>query len=491
MLSSVRTKLTQASCWGRPLAIFLTTAAVFFLLQECRSHLVPWDASPAEAQWFLTGDEPCYMLAGQAFAVGDGLNLRNVEAEERYKSFQDRIVNGPTMWTWDFYLGKGVKPLLDRSEWWGDAQIKHHEPLLPLLISPFSLSSRYRWLVAFFQSALVCLAVVICMLRYRALPLSRLVAVGASMAFFFGGIPISYYTTQVYPETVAGVSVFLALMLLPDKRQVASSVGLVLLLASPLVTPRVVPAVLALAVIVGARACRSRNILHLVILAVGLVTYFGYHLFVWGLLFPPAYDAGNRATLAVLPRGLLYTIVAPDIGMFFLNPVTWVGAVAGVIMLRNRGEYADWLWLATFCMCITTVGLLPLARAGTCPAGRYEVILCYLLAVPTIRVMASDASTWRNRLLVLLILFGSLGVTIGWLVAQVPQYWFQFYHPLFGYPWIHTQYKWLPNADSDAFFKHSAMWLSAFVASLWLYDLGRFCCRHASRVGQRLAKSRT
>jgi len=457
--------------------------ALYLLLGVYREHIIPRGADREQQLWLLTGDEPAYLLAARAFADGDGLDLGPAHRRGEHLAFYDRDIIGPTQYTWRHYLASGRHhPLLDRSRWWGDQQIKHHLPGFPLLIAPLAHRTQFRWSVAWCEALLICALAAVLLWRARALPLLWFTASAATVVVFLGCAPIAFYSTQAFPETAAGVCALLALMLLAGSRPWPRVWGCALLAVTPWITPRLLGGVGLADVVLLIYALRRRRWAELAVIVAGVLLFIGYHLFIWGSCFPPAFDPANRVQLRLLGRGLLISFFGNDVGLLFLNPALWVGVAAAVLVVLYYADDGIWIWTAVFLGVLLGVAMLPVWRAGMCPAGRYQTILAYLLLLPTLRAFAVASNRWRARLFATLLALGVLGVVIGLGMAREPRFWFRDYHPLFGYAPLQRFYDWLPPSDPARFGlkRYSLYWLLCFGATLGLYDAGRWLCRHGT-----------
>ena len=88
---------------------------------------------------------------------------------------------------------------------WGDRQILPRLPLFSALVAPLVKHARQpRWLIGFLQALLVAAtSALLVVLSTRDRPSASLHA-AAALLFVLGSIPVAYYTTQMFPETLAG-----------------------------------------------------------------------------------------------------------------------------------------------------------------------------------------------------------------------------------------------------------------------------------------------
>ncbi len=452
--------------------IVFASLTLLAALSFYRERLVPHGASPERRAWLLTGDEPCYLLAAQAAARGDGLDMRRVREGETHLAFQKRAVISASIYTWAFYRAAGLRPWIDRSQAWGAAQIRHHLPLYPFVVAPFTRVAQIRWTTGCFQAVLVSVTAFVLLWTY-ARSVRKVWPAALVILLFLGGLPAGYYTSQMYPETLAGVMVTLALCAVLQDRVRARRLGYMLLFVAMWVSPRVIGGVVAVtAWELGRQFTARRQWGDTLCFVVGWLAYCGYHLAVWGTPLPPAYDPANRVTLSLLPTGLLRCLLANDVGLFVLNPVLWVGFAAGIVQwLWKPSDRTTLFWSLFFVGTWAGVALLPVARAGTCPAGRYQVLLAYLLVFPALRALTSEAlPLWRRRFLWALLVLAPFTLIIGYAVGLAPNYWFRAYHPLFGYPGLQRFYGLLPDPKSGWFLVQCGAWIGVLSALLYLPD---------------------
>ena len=515
--------------------IGLTTLILLFLfLSVYREHIIPAHANREQRLWLLTGDEPCYLLAGAAFADGDGLDLGPAHRRGEHLRFYDRDIIGPGQYTWTHFFGDGVGSFTS-SNWWGAKQIKQHLPGFPWLIAPLAHGQQYRWSVALAESLLVVLLAAVLLWLARALPLLWFSAVALAVLCFLAGAPIGYYTTQVFPETCAGVCLALALLGLDTRKDWSRILGGVLLMAALWLTPRAMAGVCLAAGLLAWNAVRRRAWAEVMVCVIGLGLFFAYNLFVWNRLLPASLETGMKGNAVLVGLGLLITggliwlwrprprvviggsllvllalvgyvlyvryaafivgqnppslakldglfrnvliiFFANDVGLLFLNPAIWLGIVAAVWLAFFKRDEFFWLWIALFVGVVMSVAVTPEWRGGTCPAGRYGTVPAYLLLLPLIRVFTCAPDAWRRRILTTLVVLGLGGLTMGWFMAQAPNFWYRDYHPLFGYKSLQPYYDWLPPSDPARFGlkRYSLYWLLIFCATLGFYDGGRW-----------------
>ena len=507
-----------------------TLAALYLLLGAYRDNLLPYHATRFQQRWLLTGDEPAYLLAAQAFADGDGLDMGPAHRRGEHLRFYDIEIMGDGQYNWQWYKARPT-PFFADPHWWGDKQIKRHMPGLPLLMAPLAHCEQFRWSVAFSEALLVCVLAALLLWSARTLPLRWFCATALALLCFLGSAPIAYYATQIYPETCAGVLAVAAQVLLASPRARGRIPGCLLLTALLWLSPRVFGGVLLAGGIVAWSALRRRAWGELAALALGGGLFFAYNYFIWHMILPTPIGGSSKVLglacgiviltsawvaklerprwwligLAVLAGGLLFggyllfrappppSVLEPatggallhsfynqplimffgnDVGLLFLNPALWLGVAAACWLLLYRRDEALYLWLALFIGVLISVAIVPEWRGGTCPAGRYGTIPAYLLLVPLLRVLTVASDRCRVRLVTTLVVLGALGLGSGWFMAQAPNFWFRQYHPLFGYECLQPYYDALPSSEAMQV-KLVLPWLLVFCATLGLYDAGR------------------
>ncbi len=472
---------------GRRLAVaLLTLAALWVAWAGYRGQLVPRQAEAPANRWLLTGDEPAYLLAAQAMAAGEGLDLWPAHQRGDHLRFWDRDIVGPDQYTWAAYQATGRPVLLDRSAWWGGKQIKHHMPLLPLVLAPATRTGPIRWSAGVTLALLLAGGAAACLWRWLPARGAGQWRVAGAVFVVLAGLPVGYYTCQLYPEALAVALLLTGCSLLCGERRLAQGLGWVALFAALWATPRVTGGVVAAALLGTGWYVRQRTWRLAWLPALGLALYLAYHLFLWGWICPPAYDPYNQPSARLIPVNFARLLFDNQVGLLFLNPALGAGLAAAVVLVARRGRtlpVAVWLllWIGT----VVGVAVLPTQRAGMCAAGRYEVIPAALLVVPLAELLAGGGEDrWRRRVGVMLAGLSLAGLAIAVWVARDPRLWFRAYHPLFGYPSLQPFYDLLPRAGSPWFWPGVAAWSAAWLATLFAYDAGRLAWR-ALRPGTR------
>ena len=434
----------------------LAALLLFGLFSVAREELVPHGADFERARWRLTGDEPAYMLTAQAIASGDGEDVSRVHAAGTYTNFQERIVIGPTQWTWADYQHQRCPYWIDRSESWsGGKQVIQRPPLIAVFAAPFALSPRHpRWSILFAQGVFTSLAVFFMLLLAvdgrvgRKMPL--LPGVVACIAVF-GSMPVLYYTAEIFPEVIMGCLLALAMMLWRNERRALHLLALPPLFASLWGSGRVVPGVALATLAMAWQEMRARRWATIALLAAGWCCYVGYNLWLWGYPVPPTPESGGTLTISRIPVGLAENFIGNDVGLFTLCPAALAGAACCVLnLLRHRDDPATLPSALLFAGVALVVASFSNPRAGTCPAGRYQVAQAIVLVVPMLVFFAREPLESRARRVVIIALcaLGAVSVAMGATVMFHPAWWYERFHPFFKIGCLQRLYPLLPNFRS-------------------------------------------
>ena len=460
--------------------IFFAGCILFLLLSVYREKLIPFKADESRRSMLLTGDEPTYLLMAQAIAEGHGMNVRPVHEAESWRAFQQRPVLSSNQWTWAHYYHGWLTPVTDRSREWGNAQKPPFAPLLPVMLAPLvNRTGAIRWWNALLQGLLLCLTAMA--LVYRACPEGR---GRLGLALFvviagFGSIPIAYYTAQVFPEILAAVCLLWFLMLGSSEVRWKTSVAAVFLCLSLWATPRVAPAV-AVAMGFALWDLVTRGIWRPFLVGLlGVTVFILFNLQVWSSWFPPMggsflkHFLGDIVTIEFaqrIYRGTARFFWANDVGLLFFSPLMFAGVVALLLNFLRSGTKTDFLVVCLVVASVATIGLYDDYRAGTCPAGRYQVVVaCMLLYALVSSIQRLPAGILR-RMIPAIIIFGLLSLAISAVVAQSPHYWYRRYHPLFGSLRIQHDYDRLPSFATGIPNRRMLLWSIVFLIPFFMYD---------------------
>jgi hypothetical protein len=516
----------------RGLSAAFTGLLAFGALSHYRTQLIARGATGPEREWLLAGDEPTYLLMALAMARGDGQDVGPAHASAAYTNLYARNpFRFEDQWTWAYYTNRGYGFLISREEAWENRRVTQFSPLLPLLLVPFvSRAENARWAFCTAQTlgvAAGCAALLL--LLFPGNPVARRRGVLTLLAGGFG-IPIGYYTCQVFPEILTGGLLLGALACLrPECGPCSRAVGHAMLIASLWATPRVVPAVTLLAVLTAIRPSLRASAAEAFILPAGLAAYAAFSLATWGNPVAPQLATQIRAQWQSAPLScvagmvLLLLVLSQLTGMQILSRRGWgwlaagaaglalfldagwyfVSGVAGFFLSRQTGLLllhpflsagvvlaALWFreghrgettrWLAIIAGLVLPVAMYDDPRAGVCPAGRYQVLAGMLLLWPMLRMGCSSsriaAGLWPGAAVL-----AAASVAIGFACGLKPNYWFRQYHPLFGYEALQGWYALLPNPDSRFFLAQAAIGLLALAGILILPGWLLAKCRSGRR----------
>lgn len=511
----------------RGFALALFGLVFWFGLAQYRSEFLEPRHFPEQRDWLLTGDEPAYLMMALALHRGEGVNVRGVAESGAYEVFQTRTlpVRHDQDWTWSYYQEQGMETLLDRSDAWGDAQILWMPPFYSAWLSPlFHLDIPVRRAHALVQAGL--LTLLACLLLRPALHTGPWTAATVAMALAagFGGIPVGYYTTQVFPELMTLSCLLGALMLFSLDRRGADAAADLLCVGALLLTPRSLVAIALMSGFRMAVGLRRRRLETVLIHPLGWGIYVAANLVIWGRLLPPAAGgllslireqshlarvgwiaAGGVAVLAlaagslvwaarsarprrnlalavggwvgaglaaglVLAPGLLHLMakgvfmqfLSRDMGLFFSNPLSFVSLIACAGLVLHRWDRTTLYGLLLFLGYLAVNASFPDYRAGRCPMGRYQVLLNGLLVAGLVRALATAPDRWRDGLAGPVWLLGAASLVIAGLLAAHPNFWYRDYHPLFAYKLIQRDYGWLPQWGEPHVWALSFGWLGLY-----------------------------
>lgn len=452
--------------------------ALFFVFSQFRENLIPFAADSARSLVLFTGDEPSYLLIAQAIAAGDGLNVRNVHERAEHHAYWNRAIISNTQYTWKWYENLGIEPWIDRSEYWRDAQILPRPPLLPLMLSPTFILSEHnaRWISLLFIGAFTSIlsSMTFILVAHKKKP-SFQIAQALIIFLCMSSIPIAYYTTQIYPEIFVGALLLLALAFIHKEKRIWKNIGVVLLFIALFGTQRVFLAIAMATVALLWESVRRRDYQLATVLICGWFGYFIYHLTIWGALAIPNTNLASQMDLRLVGFGTVRFFFSQDVGLFFLSPLSVVGLIAGIYLLIKEKDAIDFVWLGLTAGSVLLVACFPDYRAGTCPAGRYQVIIACLLTFPLLRLVAVSKNTSLPPLVSSALFFGGIGLLISYHVAAHPAFWWRAYHPLFGHAALQPYYSLLPNMTASGWLVNVLAWTAAFAGLITLIEYLRRC----------------
>lgn len=368
----------------------------------------------------VSGDEPQYLLTATSLGEDGDLDIADEIAERRFEPYHE------------VDLDRQTTPL-DAS----GRQISPHDPLLPALLAmPMRVGgwAASKVVLALIAGLTAAVTTWVAIRRFR-LP-GGPAAIGVASAFV--GIPLAAYGAQVYPEMPAALAVIAAVAVLSSPRRTwrHEAGAIVAVVALPWLAVKYVPvaAVLAVAVLVGARSDRRRVAVLAASMAVAAVVflvahqrwYGGWTVYATGDHFAETGElavVGTEVDFVGRARRLTGLLVDRDFGLAAWSPV-WLLAPFGLGLLVGRGGPGRWIvvgavaagWLNATFVALTMHGfwvpgrqivvVLPLAALGLAAvAARSKV---WLIAVSALGVaglvnwcwLALEASTGRRTLIV-------------------------------------------------------------------------------------------
>ncbi len=438
--------------------------SLYIMFSAHRESIIPINADYERSLVLFGGDEPAYVMTGQAIARGDWLDVKETHEKKLYLAYWNRSMTTFPSFTRDWYMERGVNPWIDRSSWWGDKQILSRPPLLPFIISPLGLShGNPRWKSAFILTIFASLSAAL--VFYFTADEKRTGIRGLqaiTLTLCMGAVPIAYYTTVIFPEIIGGCLLLATLALIGSGKKTA---GIMLMFIALWSTQRVLAGIALATAFIFYTAAKRRDRRAVALLVSGWAVYFFYHFFIWGLPFIPNIHPESRMDFSLLPLGMARFFMARDVGLFFLSPVSLIGLAAGVYLIIKERGGIDIIWGLLLAGLVIPVACFPDYRAGSCPAGRFQVIAACAMIFPLLRLFSLKAE--KNKPLPVLFLpaaaFGAAGFAMSIILVSRPHFWFRQYHPLFGFERLQPYYNLLPDMSSPGWALKAALWLASFL----------------------------
>jgi len=458
---------------------------LFCIYSQFRENLVPHDASMPRSMLFLTGDEPSYLLIAQAIAAGDGLDVRGSHERNRHLAYWDRAILGESQFTWPWYRKLGMHSWIDRSAFWDDAQILPRPPLIPFMLASLAYlnAEEFRWnSILFLGLFTASMAAAVFFLMAHPTRRTYQVFQAIIVIMCMGAIPIAYYTTQISPEILVGGLLLLALALIAKDTVFCSTLAIFLLFLSLFGTQRVFLAVAMSTAVLFCLFLNRKQYALISMLACGWIAYFAFHFVVWGGAVIPNTNLNSSMDIRLLFFGTIRFFLSQDVGLFFLSPVSIAGLATGGYLLVKERAPVDWVWLALTTGCVLLVACFPDYRAGTCPAGRYQVITACLLAFPLLRLLGQSKRKPVPGLILFALVMGGVGMLISAYVKSHPNFWWRPYHPVFGHNFLQPYYDLLPNLTQPGWLSGVAIWVIIFaVFFILLAAIQRFIAKVSAK----------
>ena len=370
---------------------------------------------------YPTGDEPHYLIMAQSLWRDGDLAIEN---NHRRGDYREYFVAAQELEP--DYLTRGV-----------DGEIYSVHPVgLPVLMAPIYALGGYAMvrLLLLFVSAGTLALVAWWMLRLG-LPWPAVVvgwlAVLTSAPFFF-------FTFAVYPETMAGLTVVAAVLLVVDagptanaapRRDLLRWLGAGVAAAClPWLSTKYAPMATVLVLVALGRLwwndadgrqgttarTLNRAVLVVVPFAVSVAAWFGFFAAVWGTPWPDAPYGGNSQTHpGRLPIGALGLLVDQEYGVLPNAPIYLVAFIGLAAMWRVGGVHRRLASEVTLILAVLlgTVGAFHLWWGGSAPPGRPLVSGLPLLALPIAWFYAREHGGPAARMVVRVLLWLSIGLT--------------------------------------------------------------------------------
>lgn len=352
-----------------------------------------------------TADEPQYLLSAISIWEDGNLDISDELADERFRPFHEADLPEQTLSLED---GQRISP---------------HDPLLPLLLAvPMGLGG---WVGAKLALALVggVLAALIVWTATNRFGVSKATAY-ITTAVFALAPPLVIYSTQVYPELLAGLAVLagFAAILGPFSRggRIVFAIAVIVL---PWLAVKYVPVAAVLAVAGLVKAGRGRRWSLLMTFAAAGIAYVVGHLAIYdGLTAYATSDhfvggeftaVGSDVNLWGRSTRLIGLLVDSGFGIAAWQPAFFVlPVVAGWALARRDSRYAMAGWLLATGWLVAT--FVALTMHGWWFPGRQLVVV-----LPVAVVMVAVWAHETRRGLPVLAAGGLLGlVAYGYLVGE-------------------------------------------------------------------------
>ena len=364
---------------------------------------------------YPAGDEPHYLIMAQSLWRDGDLAIENNHLREDYLEY---FVGAQDLEP--HYLTRGL-----------DGEIYSVHPVgLPVVLAPVYALGGYlmvRLLLLFVSAGT--LALVAWWMLELGLPRP---AVLVGWLAVLSSAPFYFFTFAVYPETMAGLTVVAALLLItataPPRGDALRWLGTGIAAASlPWLSTKYAPMAAALVVVALGRLwltdadgrrpavrLRARTLLVLLPFAVSVAAWLGFFDAVWGTPWPDAPYGGNAQThLGRLPTGAPGLLIDQEYGILPNAPIYLVAFIGLATMWRGGGTHRRLAAEITLILGVLlgTVGAFHLWWGGTAPPGRPVVSGLPLLALPIAWFYAHNRAGPAARMAVRVLLWLSVGLT--------------------------------------------------------------------------------
>ena len=250
--------------------------------------------------------------------------------------------------------------------------------------------------------------------------------------------PFFFFTFAVYPETIAGLTVVAAVLLVVDggptanaapRRDLFRWLGAGVAVAFlPWLSTKYLPMAVALVLVALGRLwwngadrrqrttarTLGRSVLVVMPFAVSVAAWLGFFAAVWGTPWPDAPYGGNAQTHpGRVPIGALGLLVDQEYGVLPNAPIYLVAFIGLAAMWRAGGVHRRLASEVTLILAalLGTVGGFHLWWGGSAPPGRPVVSGLPLLALPIALFYARDDGSPSARTMVRALLWLSIGLT--------------------------------------------------------------------------------
>ncbi len=453
----------------RKLTIISTVLLVWIAFAITREQLVPFNADDHRKTILLTGDEPEYLLAATSVALDFDMNLRNNLKEKDYTIFQRNKPCGYGHANLRYFLR--VSPAMTNAspEAWLDKQLLVHRPATSVLIAPATWAgNKMRWTSYLIISTFICAAMFL--ILYTATKAGVSPPLACIVVALTGLCPPSfYYANQAYPELPAAMilACTFALLLVPSSASLTLASLLIALV--PWFSDRAIPAA-ACAAIAVLLICKDKKTLIsiLSIFIIGAILLAAYYFRRFHVPFPVHHNPRYDSSLTLIPTGLPRALIDRGRGLIWMYPVIILLPVAFTKWWKSREHQTLCLLsVASFTLTLLVISAFPDWQGGTCPAGRYGVILQWLALPAFLMWMKLGLSSIQKIMLALPLLYGA-GQSL--ILYSHPNWWYRTYNPLFAQPLIQRCYPLLPNFKefNSTSILTACVWVAVFAIYAWL-----------------------
>jgi len=383
----------------RPLA----SPLVIFVASTIAFGTVAWRMT--DTPLFPGGDEPHYLVITQSLLHDRDLKIENNHRREDYRA----------------YFNGSLKP--DYLALGKDGQIYSIHPVgLPVLAVPAFAVGGYHGVVVM----LIVMAALASTVLWRWASVTTGSAGAATFAWAATSLtaPFLFNSFTVYPEVPAALAVIAAMGWRPESR----SAGMMLfrgvaIAALPWLSTKYAPMAAAVTIVAMLRAGRDRRatLMLLAPIGIGLATWFGFFVWIWGSPSPSApYGLSEPMTWRHLAHGGPGLIFDQEYGIVATAPVLAL-AFAGVAqMLRSGGAPARRAMELTFIFgaLLCTVGAFHIWWGGEASAGRPVTSGLLLFGLPIASFFASTRTHAPARAGCHLLLAASLAIAVTLVAVQ-------------------------------------------------------------------------